>query len=61
MFQRLFVSFEMHRTRSLDTKLFAPADARVGDRNWRAEHDYDHVCRSLIDGYTQSVRSNVRY
>jgi hypothetical protein len=36
MFQRLFVSFEMHRTRSLDSKLFAPADARVGDRNSRA-------------------------
>jgi hypothetical protein len=32
MFQRLFVSFEMHFTRSLDSKLFAPADAGVDDR-----------------------------
>src|SRR5882762_6895014 len=61
-FERLFVSFEMHLTRSSDSNLFAPADALVRDRNWRAEHDHERACR-IPDpiGYTQSVRSNVRY
>ena len=47
-FERFFVSFEMHLTRSLDSNLFAPADALFGDRNWRAEHDHAQACRILI-------------
>ena len=62
MFERFFVSFEMHLTRSLDSNLFAPADTLARDRNWRAEHDHEQACR-IPDpiGYTQRVRSNVRY
>ena len=36
MFQLFLVSFEMHRPPSLDSKLFAPSDAGVDDRNWSA-------------------------